>query len=250
VIGPDQGAAEAPDSIALDLWIPDRGVFAALRGGEPGGALIVADGEAHSAGGATVTIGEGSARVESDTIGIEATFAPGSARAATTVAGFRRVAELVDVAGTLTRDGKQAPLRGQGLLTRTWGERDDAARRRFVTAATADGAVLQLVALKPQAKTQHGDELVAAQLADPQTGNGAGDFDEVRLSTIFGANRLPRVAGAELYRPGDEFPARLSGEAISGSVLDVGGTDVAISFFRWTLVGRPGWGTYEIEPSP
>ena len=45
----------------------------------------------------------------------------------------------------------------------------------------------------------------------------------MRLSTIYGADGLPRNAGAELYRPGDEFPARLSGEAISGSVLELGG---------------------------
>jgi hypothetical protein len=72
----------------------------------------------------------------------------------------------------------------------------------------------------------------------------------VRLSTIYRADGLPRTAGAELYRPGDEWPARLSGAAVSGSVLELGGTGIAISFFRWTLMGRPGWGTYEIEPSP
>ena len=46
----------------------------------------------------------------------------------------------------------------------------------------------------------------------------------MRLSTIYGPDGLPRIAGAELYRPGDEFPSRLSGEAVSGSVLELGDT--------------------------
>jgi hypothetical protein len=71
----------------------------------------------------------------------------------------------------------------------------------------------------------------------------------VRLSTVYGADGLPRRAGLELYRPGDELPARLSGEAFLSAPLGRGAAAVSVSFFRWTLTGAPAWGTYELEPA-
>ena len=93
-----------------------------------------------------------------------------------------------------------------------------------MTAATDEGSLLHVVAVRPQPATPHGDELVAAQIADAQSDNGATPFEDVRLSTIYGPDGLPRTAGAELYRPGDELPSRLAGEAVSGSVLELGDT--------------------------
>ena len=59
---------------------------------------------------------------------------------------------------------------------------------------------------------------MAGYVVDPGS-DGPAPYEEVRLSTIYGADGLPRKAGAELYRPGDELPARLSGEAVLGAVL-------------------------------
>jgi hypothetical protein len=136
------------------------------------------------------------------------------------------------------------------VRARTWRDEAGAARRRFVVAGTEDGAVLNLVALRPASGASHGDELVAAEVAEPGGEDGATSFEEVRLSSIYGPDGLPRTGGAELYRPGEEWPLRLSGEAVAGGVLAAGASSIAITFFRWTFTGRPGWGSYEIEPGP
>jgi len=250
VTAPDQGGTQAPDRIALDLWIPEQGLFAALRVGGGAAGFVTAAGATLHAGGSAVELTGDKALLETDTVRLEGELRTGTPPATVSAAGLRRAAELVEVGGTVMRSGKPAALRGRGVLARSWSDADGAARRRFVTAATDDGALLSLVALRADAGAPHGDEVVTGQLADSQSDNGAGAFEDIRLSTIYGPGGLPRTAGAELYRPGDEFPARLSGEAVAGSVLDLGGTGIAICFFRWTLVGRPGWGAYEIEPAP
>ncbi len=254
MIEPEQDPTRVPDAVAIDLWAPDRQLFAALRvdsrrGGRPA-ALVAADGEVLRAEGPAVELGEGRARVETDRMRLEFELRPVTPTATATAGGLRRSAQLCVAEGTFTWDGKSTPLHAQGVQARSWGDHAGGSRGRFVTAATDEGSLLHVVAVRPQAATPHGDELVAGQIADQQGDNGATPFEEVRLSTIYGPDGLPRTAGAELYRPGDEFPSRLAGEAVSGSVVDLGDTAVAISFFRWTLVGRPGWGTYEIEPSP
>jgi hypothetical protein len=254
VIEPDQDGTQVPDAVAIDLWAPDQGVFAALRVdrrlSEEAAALVVADDEVTSAHGSAVELGDGSARVETGGVRLEFELRAVTPAAMANAAGLRRAAQLCDVEGTIVRGGESTSLQSRGVQAHSWNDQTEAARRRFVTAGTDDGALLHLVALRPKAATAHGDELVAGQVADPQSENGAMPFEEVRLSTIYRADGLPRTAGAELYRPGDEWPARLSGAAVSGSVLELDGTGIAISFFRWTLMGRPGWGTYEIEPSP
>jgi hypothetical protein len=136
------------------------------------------------------------------------------------------------------------------VLARLPVENRETARRRCVVAVTDDGAFVQIVALRAGMDAPHGDETVSALATDVQSGNVPHDFEEVRLSTVYRSDGLPRIAGAELYRPGDEFPARLSGEALANSVVALDGRTIVVSFFRWTYVGRPGWGSYEIEPAP
>jgi hypothetical protein len=250
-MGPEQ---DGPDAVAIDLWAPDRQLFAALRvdgrlGGQPG-ALVVDGNEARLAQGPAVEVGDGKARVEIDGTRVEFQLASPTAAAPANAAGLRRSAQLYEAEGTVVRAGRSAALRGRAVQVRSWADDRPPARRRCVTAVTDDGALVHLLAVQPQTGTPHGDELVAGQVADPQSDNGAAPFEDVRLSTIYGPDGLPRSASAELYRPGDEWPSRLAGHALSGSVLELGGTGIAISFFEWTLVGRPGWGTYEIEPSP
>lgn len=243
---------EQDPAVAIDLWAPDRRLFAALRG-DPGGrtaALVATETDVIAAGGPAVELGDGRARVETDGVRLEIELEATAPAAVVSAGDLRRSAQLCAAEGTVAWNGKPTPLRGQAVYAQSWGSQTGAGRQRFVTAATDEGSLLNVVALRPEAATPHGDELVAGQVADPQSDGDATPFEDVRLSTIYGPDGLPRTAGAELYRPGDEFPSRLAGEALSGSVLELGDTPVAISFFRWTLVGRPGWGTYEIRPSP
>jgi hypothetical protein len=250
-----------PDAVALDLWAPDRELFAAvrvdLRGGERVAAALVANaGDVTTADSATAEIGDAHVRVEAGETRLECELRPRSAPvdmsapASATVAraaGLSRHVQAYELEGTFTTAGKATPLRATGVRAHASGDAAGARRRRFVSAATADGRLVAVMAVRLDASMPHGEELVAGYVVDPES-DAATPFEEVRLSTVYAADGLPRTAGVELYRPGDELPARLSGEAILSAPLEVGGTAVSISFFRWTLTGSPAWGTYELEP--
>lgn len=160
------------------------------------------------------------------------------------VPGLTRYTQLATVEGRVTTGGKETRVRGQAVRTHAWGPRTEA-RRRFVTAATAEGTLVGVAADRARAANAHGDELVGGEILDAR--DWAGPFEEVRLSTVYGADGLPRKAGLELYRPGDELPARLSGQAAGGATFELGGTELTVAFFDWRLSGRPAWGTYELE---
>ncbi len=228
----------------LDVWSPERELFAAIRGHA---ALVFAQGTVTAARGPAVELGDARARVEAEGVTIDVTLAPLAQGAA---AGVDRSMQLCEVEGTMAVGGRPKSLHGLALRTRSTADPVGARRRRFVTAATAEGSLVSVAAIRPDSASPHGDELVAACEISAQGGTGAQVFEEVRLSTIYGADGLPKKAGAELYRPGDELPARLSGEAISGGPMPLNGATLAITFFRWTLMGRPAWGTYELEPAP
>lgn len=248
------------DVVAFDLWAPEREVFAAVRverrgTGDPVAvALVAMGGDVTAHGDATAEIGDSRMQLAAADTRIECNLRPlsppvdDSAPATATVAraaGLRRQVQLYEVDGTLTAAGKDTKLRATGVRAQARGERADGRRRRFVTAATVDGRFVTVMAVAPDTTTPHGEELVAGYVVDPGS-DGPAPYEEVRLSTIYDADGLPRKAGAELYRPGDELPARLSGEAVLGAVL---GT-ASVTFFRWTMTGQPGWGTYELEPAP
>ena len=160
------------------------------------------------------------------------------------VPGLHRYAQLCTVEGKLTVGGRETAVRGQAVRTHSWGARTGA-RRRFVTAATAEGTLVGVAADRVRESDAHGEELVGGEVLDAQ--DWAGPFEEVRLSTIYGIDGLPRKAGLELYRPGDELPARLSGRAVGAAELVLGGATHGLAFFDWRLSGRPAWGVYELE---
>ena len=162
----------------------------------------------------------------------------------THVPGLSRYAHLCAVEGRLTVAGKETRVRGHAVRAHWWGART-AARRRFVTAATADGTLVGVAAERPRGSDAHGDELVGGEILNVH--DWAGPLEEVRLSTIYGTDGVPRKAGLELYRPGDELPARLSGEAVGGATMALGGAARTVAFFDWRLMGRPAWGVYELE---
>ena len=267
------GGAGFADAVAVHIWLPERASFAGLvierrpaeatssaaalilAGGAPAAQASVDDaplvedwGEAHAGPVALRTIEplrHWTAALETTNAAIDCELrASGPAVEITHVPGLSRYAHLAAVEGRVTIGGKETRVRGQALRTHSWGTRTDA-RRRFVTAAAEDGALVEVAADRPRGSDAHGDELVGGEILDAQ--DWAGPLEHVRLSTVYGADGIPRKAGLELYRPGDEFPARLSGEAVGGATMEIGGSTRTLAFFGWSLAGRPAWGTYELE---
>ena len=266
MIEPEQDGAQAPGRRRDRPVGPGPQLFAAVRvdrrGGEPRGALVVADGEVTDAPTArAVEVGDATrSRWRRDRGAPRVRAARRSRPRRLTAPAPRRsralraapARQLCEVEGTLARGGQvHARCGGQACARTSWG---DAARRG--AAALRDGGHRRGLAcctswrVRPAAATPHGDELVAAQIADAQSDNGR------RRSRRCGSRRstartaLPRTAGARAV------PARrrVSRAPVGRGRLRVRARArryrVAISFFSWTLVGRPAWGTYEIEPSP
>lgn len=261
------------DALAVHVWLPERASLAALRiarrpaaatssaaaliltGGSPVAQATIDDqplvadwSDAHTGPVALRTIEplrHWAAAVRTDDAALECELrAQGPPVEVTHVPGLRRYAQLCAVEGRITTAGKLTRVRGHAVRTHSWGTATGA-RRRFVTAATAEGALVGVAADRARASEAHGDEQVGGEILDAQ--DWAGPLEEVRLSTIYDANGMPRKAGLELYRPGDEFPARLSGRAVGGATMELGGAALTIAFFDWSLAGQPAWGTYELE---
>jgi hypothetical protein len=146
--------------------------------------------------------------------------------------GGERYTQLCAVTGSLD---------GFGVRSHTWGQAGAQQRMRFVSAAVPDGKFVTLAAARPVADLPHGEELITGHVFEPAASAAPEPFEDVRLSTIYDSDGRPRTAGLELYRPGDEFPTRASGEAV-WSMGD-------LSFFRWTLSGSRAWGAYEVQTS-
>lgn len=267
------GGAGFTDAVAVHIWLPERASFAGLRierrpaeATSSAAALILADGapaaqatvddaplvedwgEAH-AGPVTLRtiepLAHWTAALETTGAAVDCELrASGPPVEVTHVPGLSRYTQLSTVEGRITIGGKETRVRGQALRTHSWGMRT-ITRRRFVTAAAADGALVGVAADRPRPSDAHGDETVGGEILDAQ--DWAGPLEEVRLSTVYGADGIPRKAGLELYRPGDEFPARLSGDAVGGATMETGGLTQTLAFFDWSLAGRPAWGTYELE---
>lgn len=98
-------------------------------------------------------------------------------------------------------------------------------------------------AYRPAVYHGHGDERNDAVLiVDGEVKR----VDETRLSTVYSKDDLHVQAGLELYVEGEEFPRRLSGEAIEGTHVELTDRDVALAFFKWTMGPQAGVGYYEI----
>jgi hypothetical protein len=279
VISPDderaqEGGEGFTDVVAVDVWDPDKTVFAAIRvtrlpalGSSSVSALIVADGElvgeladdrgapveewaAARAGGVALDtrapLEHWEVRVE--TPGGELDCELRAITAPVTLSepeGHSRYVQLCDVRGTLTAGGRRRQLEGRGVRTHAWGDQVESQRLRFLHAATDDGSLVTVAAVRPPQADAHGEELVAGQITEPNGDAEALPLEQVRLSTVFDDEGMPRTAGLELYRPGDELPARLAGQVVWRG-KPAGGAR-RIGFFRWVLDGRPAWGTYEVE---
>ena len=118
--------------------------------------------------------------------------------------------------------------------------------RRSIGIVFSDGGLLALTATLPAGGREHGDEEVAAVLSDP---DGAPQtFEEALLSTEYGEDGVQRRATLELWPETDELqPLRGAGTLIDAVEVQRDGLDSQIAFFRWSVEGREGLGTYEVS---
>jgi hypothetical protein len=157
-------------------------------------------------------------------------------------AGFERYEQICRVRGDIEIGGRRAHVDGVGRRAHAWGE-TPAGRFRSVYAVGAEHAVT-LSAIRPDGAAEHGAELVSAHRLRPDTPPER--FESARLSTVYDAAGRPLTAGLELYMPGEDYPRRVSGEAIAPmSAPDV----VEAAWFRWMLEGEPAQGGYQMVTS-
>lgn len=117
--------------------------------------------------------------------------------------------------------------------------------RRSIGIVFEDGGLLALTSSLPEAAEAHGEEEIAAVLCDPD--GSPVKFEEALLSTEYGEDGVQRRASLELWPDLDEMrPVRGAGTLISSVLVRRGGLDSRIGFFRWSVEGREGLGTYEV----
>lgn len=117
--------------------------------------------------------------------------------------------------------------------------------RRSIGIVFSDGGLLALSSTLPSGGAAHGEEQVAAVLCDP---DGAPlQFEESLLSTEYGDDGVQRRATLELWPHTAEMrPLRGAGTRIDSVRVRRQGLDSEIAFFRWSVEGREGLGTYEV----
>jgi len=117
--------------------------------------------------------------------------------------------------------------------------------RRSIGIVFDDGGLLALTAQTPPGAEAHGEEEVTAVLCDPDGAPLA--FEESLLSTEYGEDGVQRRATLELWPDVEEMrPLRGAGTLISSVSVPRQGIESEIAFFRWSVEGREGLGTYEV----
>ena len=120
--------------------------------------------------------------------------------------------------------------------------------RRSIGIVFSDGELLALTSTLPEGGRAHGDEEVEAFFCDAD-GAPVG-FEETLLSTEYGDDGVQRRATIELWPDVEEMrPLRGAGTLINSVSVRRQGLDAQIAFFRWSVDGREGLGTYEIARS-
>jgi hypothetical protein len=160
--------------------------------------------------------------------------------------GMHGFEQLCTVRGTAFAGERSLPIQGTGRRVRTWGASKPGAARatRSLYAAAGDSA-LTVASVRPALAETHDQELLAGHLL------GAGldplAFEQIRLSTVYDGDGRPREAGLELLAPGEEMPRRVAGEATCGVSLEAGDAITSLAFFRWSVEGVPGYGSYQLH---
>lgn len=117
--------------------------------------------------------------------------------------------------------------------------------RRSIGIVFPDGGLLALTSNLPQGAAAHGDEEVTAVLCDPD--GTPLTFEETLLSTEYGEDGVQQRATLELWPDVEDMrPVRGAGDLISSVRVRRENADSQIAFFRWSVEGREGLGTYEV----
>jgi hypothetical protein len=117
--------------------------------------------------------------------------------------------------------------------------------RRSIGIVFSDGGLLALTSALSAGAREHGEEEVAAVLCDPDAAPVT--FDEALLSTEYGEDGVQRRATLELWPDAEGGrPLRGAGTLISSASVERPGLNAEIAFFRWSVEGREGLGTYEV----
>lgn len=150
---------------------------------------------------------------------------------------------VCDVTGTLSENGKrERRFKSLGVATLP-SRRVGPPVLRSIGAVFESGHAFFLNAYRPAVYHGHGDERNDAVLIE----NGEPlRVADARLSTVYSKDDLHTQASVELLLEGDEFPRRLTGEAIEGTHVELTDRDVALAFYKWTLGPHIGVGYYEI----
>lgn len=120
--------------------------------------------------------------------------------------------------------------------------------RRSIGIVFSDGGLLALTSTMPAGGRELGDEETTAVLCDPD--RAPATFEEALLSTEYGEDGVQRRATLELWPDLDEMrPVRGAGTLINSVRVRRQGIDSQIAFFRWSVEGREGLGTYEVARS-
>lgn len=114
---------------------------------------------------------------------------------------------------------------------------------RSIVAMFDNGDSFFMNAYRPAVYHGHGDERNDGVLIE---GGESIPIADARLSTVFSKDDLHTQASLELWLENDEFPRRISGEAIEGTHVELTDRDVALAFFNWTMGPHSGIGYYEI----
>ncbi len=91
--------------------------------------------------------------------------------------------------------------------------------------------------------TRHDVDVSAGQLVLPNS--QPIPFEQVLVSTVYDERDQADSASVEAIAAGEEFAHRAAGTALCKLSLGNGQRGHRISFFRWALDGRPGWGSYQ-----
>jgi hypothetical protein len=160
-------------------------------------------------------------------------------------AGIDQYEQLCRISGTVEVLGRNHDVRCIGRRTHCWGSFawNGIERWRALYAASASGRAISVLAALPAGSNGHGEELRSARLLDEDEPER---FEDVYLSTVYGADRLPAKAGLELRTADEELPRRLGGEAICGMRAERPDHELSLSFFRWSIEGEPAYGCYEV----
>lgn len=150
---------------------------------------------------------------------------------------------VCDVTGRLTENGKRERRFNSFGISTLPSRKPGPPVLRSICAVFENGDAFFLNAYKPAVYHGHGDERNDAVIIEDGQAHPVAD---ARLSTVFSKDDLHTQASLELWLHEDDFPRRITGEAIPGTHVELTDRDVALGFYNWTMGPHSGIGYYEI----